>query len=112
MDLLHVLEHLLWCEQDADAVDPVSYTHLSSFSNQDEGGVIVFGLDEKQGFQKVGVYDAQDLQKKLMEVGEEMTPVVPRCYPSLMKMGWCLSQRRFPRWISRTVPASKQPEDG
>lgn len=52
------------------------YDTFSSFSNQDEGGVIVFGLDEKQGFQKVGVYDAQDLQKKLMEVGEEMTPVV------------------------------------
>lgn len=52
------------------------YDTFSSFSNQDEGGVIVFGLDERQNFQKVGVYDAQDLQKKLMEVGEEMTPVV------------------------------------
>lgn len=52
------------------------YDTYSSFSNQDEGGILVFGLDEKQGFQKVGVYDAQDLQKKLMEAGEEMTPVV------------------------------------
>ena len=52
------------------------YDTFSSFSNQDEGGVIIFGLDERQGFLKVGVYDAQDLQKKLMEVGEEMTPVV------------------------------------
>lgn len=52
------------------------YDTFSSFSNQDEGGVIVFGLDERQDFKKVGVYDAQDLQKKLMEVGEEMTPVV------------------------------------
>ena len=52
------------------------YDTLSSFSNQDDGGVIVFGLDERQNFSKVGVYDAQDLQKKLMEAGEEMTPVV------------------------------------
>lgn len=52
------------------------YDTFSSFSNQDDGGVLLFGLDEKQGFTKVGVYDAQDLQKKLMEVGEEMTPVV------------------------------------
>ena len=52
------------------------YDTFSSFSNQDEGGVLVFGLDETQQFEKVGVYDAQDLQKKLMEVGEEMTPVV------------------------------------
>ena len=52
------------------------YDTFSSFSNQDEGGVLVFGLDETQQFKKVGVYDAQDLQKKLMEIGEEMTPVV------------------------------------
>lgn len=52
------------------------YDTFSSFSNQDDGGIIVFGLDEKQGFKKVGVYDAQDLQKKIMETGEEMTPVV------------------------------------
>ena len=52
------------------------YDTFSAFSNQDDGGVLVFGLDERQNFAKVGVYDAQDLQKKLMEVGEEMTPVV------------------------------------
>lgn len=52
------------------------YDTISSFSNQDEGGTIVFGLDEKQGFKKVGVYDAQDLQKKVMEHCEQMTPVV------------------------------------
>lgn len=52
------------------------YDTFSAFSNQNEGGTIVFGLDERQDFAKVGVYDAQDLQKKLMEVGESMTPVV------------------------------------
>ena len=52
------------------------YDTISSFSNQDEGGVIVFGLDEKQNFIKVGVYDAQDLQKKIMEHCEQMTPMV------------------------------------
>ena len=52
------------------------YDTFSSFSNQDDGGTIVFGIDEKQNFKEVGVYDAQDLQKKLMEIGESMTPVV------------------------------------
>lgn len=52
------------------------YDTFSSFSNQDDGCVIVFALDERERFTKVGVYDAQDLQKKLMEIGEEMTPVV------------------------------------
>ena len=52
------------------------YDTFSSFANQNAGGALVFGLDEKQNFKKVGVYNAQDLQKKLMEYGEQMTPVV------------------------------------
>ncbi len=52
------------------------YDTISSFSNQNSGGVFVFGLDERIGFAKVGVYDAQDLQKKVMEYCEQMTPVV------------------------------------
>lgn len=52
------------------------YDTFSAFSNQDEGGRLVFGLDENKGFEKVGVYDAQALQKKVMEYGEQMTPVV------------------------------------
>lgn len=38
------------------------YDTLSAFSNQDGGGVLVFGLDESAGFGVVGVYDPQDLQ--------------------------------------------------
>lgn len=52
------------------------YDTISSFSNQNSGGTFVFGLDEKDSFKKVGVYDAQDLQKKVMEYCEQMTPVV------------------------------------
>ena len=43
------------------------YDTLSSFSNQDTGGILIFGLDEKQDFKAVGVYDLQDLQKKVTE---------------------------------------------
>lgn len=46
------------------------YDTLSSFSNQGSGGILVFALDEKTAFAKVGVYDAQDLQHKVMEYGE------------------------------------------
>lgn len=52
------------------------YDTISSFSNQNSGGTFVFGLDEKNHFKKVGVYDAQDLQKKVMEYCEQMTPIV------------------------------------
>lgn len=49
---------------------------LSSFSNQDEGGVIVFGLDETEEFSVKGVYDPQDLQKKVTEQCKQMEPIV------------------------------------
>ena len=52
------------------------YDTLSSFANQDEGGVIVFGIDESKGFAVVGVYDAQDLQKKVTEQCNQMSPCV------------------------------------
>ena len=52
------------------------YDTLSSFSNQDSGGIIVFGLDESLGFEPVGVYDLQDLQKKVTEQCNQMEPVV------------------------------------
>ncbi len=52
------------------------YDTLSSFSNQDEGGIIVFGIDETQDFSKVGVYDAQDLQKHITEQCNQMSPPV------------------------------------
>ena len=50
------------------------YDTLSSFSNQDEGGTILFGVDEQNGFSPVGVYDAQDLIKHVTEQCGQMTP--------------------------------------
>ena len=52
------------------------YDTLSSFSNQDSGGVLLFGIDEKAGFQVAGVYDLQDLQKKVTEQCSQMEPPV------------------------------------
>lgn len=49
---------------------------LSSFSNQDDGGVIVFGIDESHGYAIVGVYDAHDIQKKVTEQCKQMEPTV------------------------------------
>lgn len=52
------------------------YDTLSSFSNQDEGGIIIFGVDEKSGYEIIGVYDPQDLQKKITEQCKQMEPMV------------------------------------
>ncbi len=49
---------------------------LSSFSNQDDGGIIIFGVDEKDNYKIKGVYDAQDLQKKVTEQCKQMEPSV------------------------------------
>lgn len=52
------------------------YDTLSSFSNQDDGGVIVFGIYEKKDFEITGVNDVQLLQKRVMEQCEQMEPAV------------------------------------
>lgn len=52
------------------------YDTISAFSNQDSGGIILFGIDESKGYEVVGVYDAQDLQKKVTEQCKQMEPVV------------------------------------
>ncbi len=52
------------------------YDTLSSFSNQDDGGVIVFGIYEKNDFEITGVNDVQLLQKRVMEQCEQMEPAV------------------------------------
>lgn len=52
------------------------YDTLSSFSNQDEGGIILFGIDETDNYAISGVEDAQKLQKSINEKCKEMEPVV------------------------------------
>lgn len=52
------------------------YDTLSSFSNQDEGGVIIFGIDEKNDYELCGVYDIADLQLQLQNQCANMQPVV------------------------------------
>lgn len=52
------------------------YDTLSSFSNQDNGGTIIFGVAEKADFEVVGVYDIRDCQKKAMEACNQMEPPV------------------------------------
>lgn len=52
------------------------YDTLSSFSNQDDGGTIIFGVDEAKDYKETGVYDPHDIQKKINEQCLQMEPVV------------------------------------
>ena len=59
---------------------PRLFDTLSSFSNHQGGGKIIFGIDESSGYKICGVYDAADIQKKIMEQSLQMEPVVrPLC---------------------------------
>lgn len=52
------------------------YDTLSSFSNSNEGGIIIFGVDEQNKFELCGVYDLQDIQQKITEQCDSMSPKV------------------------------------
>ena len=52
------------------------YDTLSSFSNQDDGGTIIFGVDEENDYDECGVYDPQDLQKQIINQCRQMEPAV------------------------------------
>lgn len=52
------------------------YDTLSSFSNQDNGGILIFGIQEKPEFHIVGVYDASEVQTRIMEACQQMEPQV------------------------------------
>lgn len=86
------------------------YDTISAFSNQNSGGISVFGLDEKSGFAKVGVYDARDLERKVMEYCEQMTPVVrPPSLPRWMKKALRLFRPRFRPSTSPNGRALRRP---
>ncbi|MBD5160785.1 MAG: AAA family ATPase [Oscillibacter sp.] len=72
------------------------YDTLSSFSNQDEGGTILFGVDEQNAFSPVGVYDAQDLMKRVTEQCGQMTPVVRPVFTTLLKDGKAFVSAEIP----------------
>jgi ATP-dependent DNA helicase RecG len=52
------------------------YDTLSAFANQRGGGTIVFGISEKQDYSVIGVYDPQDLMKRVEEQCKQMSPVI------------------------------------
>lgn len=52
------------------------YVSLSSFSNHTGGGIILFGIDEKNNFEITGVYDPQDLQTQVTNQALQMEPIV------------------------------------
>lgn len=72
------------------------YDTLSSFSNQDVGGTIVFGIDEKKDFALVGVYDLQELQKNVTEQCNQMEPPVRAVFTTAEIEGYHVCSAEIP----------------
>lgn len=80
------------------------YDTLSSFSNQNDGGIIVFGLDESNGFKETGVYDAQALQTAVANQCEQMTPKVRALFTNAVYNGKVIVSAEIP-----AIDASERP---
>lgn len=72
------------------------YDSLSAFSNQDMGGTIIFGIDEEKDYKIVGVYDAQDLQKKVNEQCKQMKPEVRPIFTCVIMDEKCVVSAEIP----------------
>ena len=55
---------------------PKIYDTLSSFSNQNMGGKILFGINESKNFLVEGVYDAKELIEDIISQCDEMEPAI------------------------------------
>ena len=55
---------------------PKLYDTLSSFSNKSGGGIIILGIDENRDYDVVGIYDSDDIQKKIKNQCNDMEPPV------------------------------------
>ena len=55
---------------------PKIYDTLSSFSNQNIGGKILFGINEDKNFLVEGVYDAKSLIEDIIMQCDEMEPMI------------------------------------
>ena len=72
------------------------YDTLSAFSNQDSGGTFLFGMDEEKGFEAVGVYDVQDLQKRVNEQCKQMVPPIRPVFTTTKYKGRFLVSAEIP----------------
>ena len=85
-ELFEFITEVQWHQSELDDVEVKSalggtpkrlFEPLSAFANRPGGGVILFGLDEKQGFEIVGVGNADQLQREISDLSSsEMEPLL------------------------------------
>lgn len=75
------------CKSAKKGCPDVLYDTFSSFSNQDGGGIIIFGIDETKDFEPCGVYDLNDLQKQLQNKCNQTEPPTRGFFTSIVYSG-------------------------
>ena len=80
------------------------YDTLSSFSNQIGGGVIIFGLDEKNNYKVTGVYDVQNLQIQITNYALQMEPPVRPIFTVLEMNGKHIVSAEIPECETSLKP--------
>lgn len=83
---------------------PRLYDTLSSFSNQTDGGIVVFGIDEDAGYEVCGTFDPQRLQKDVAEQCKEMRPELHPSFVTTVREGMVLVGASF-----EGLPAGMRP---
>ena len=71
-----VEDNLIEIKSANDGCPTKLYDTISAFSNQNEGGKILFGISEDLKYEVVGVYDSKQLINKVKNVCGQMEPVV------------------------------------
>jgi ATP-dependent DNA helicase RecG len=88
---------------------PKIYDSLSSLSNRPGGGIIIFGLDEESDFKPVGVYNLEDLMKKVGEAAVQMEPPVRPTFTSLKLEGVTVLAAEIPECRIELKPCYYKP---
>ena len=84
---------------------PKVYDSLSAFGNRPGAGVLLLGLDEKQGFRVVGVGNAQKVQSEIANwARDQMEPPRERSISFGSRGDPCCSRKCLPL---KMIPASR-----
>lgn len=83
-ELINIISNIKKSKYEAQSIEirstnegyPRLYNTLSSFSNQDVGGIIIFGIDKQKDYEIVGVVGPQALQESVTELCKQMEPVI------------------------------------
>ena len=75
---------------------PKLFDSLSSLANQSGGGTILFGLNEENGFEVCGVYDARDLMTQVTNQCLQMEPQIRPLYTTAEYQGVTIVSAEIP----------------